>query len=265
MGAEALKVCRAGRYKTPSGQLVELRDDIARAVAGTADVPPTLALDTSPGGDRPTRIEVRDESTLVAARRLHEAGLDVVALNFASARRPGGGFLSGARAQEESLCRASALFVCLEGQPMYAHEASWHDAMNSDYMLHSPAVPVFRGDAGALLEQPWPCAFITAAAPNRKTLLQQNPAREPELPQVFARRISRVLAVAARGGHDALVLGAWGCGAFGCDPEVVAAQFHAALLGPFRGAFTRVVFAVLDTSPERRTIGPFERRFDSMS
>jgi hypothetical protein len=33
------------------------------------------------------------------------------------------------------------------------------------------------------------------------------------------------------------------------------------LQGPFQGAFAHVVFAVLDTSPERRFIGPFERAF----
>jgi uncharacterized protein (TIGR02452 family) len=121
MGAEALKVCHAGRYTAPSGRVVELRDAIARAVAGTADFPPSLALDTAPGGNRATRIEVVNVSTLSAARRLHDDGRDVVALNFASARKPGGGFLTGARAQEESLCRASALYACLEGQVRRRH------------------------------------------------------------------------------------------------------------------------------------------------
>ncbi|MDC0670143.1 TIGR02452 family protein [Nannocystis radixulma] len=265
MGAEALKVCRAGSYTAPSGRVVELRDAIARAVAGTVDIPPEQLLEPAPRHETSSRIEVCEGSTLAVARRLHDAGLDVVALNFASARHPGGGFLSGARAQEESLCRASALYVCLEGQPMYTRRESWQDGLNSDSIVHSPAVPVFRGDAGALLEQPWSCGFITAAAPNRNTLRAHAPAREPELPQVFARRISRVLAVAARGGHTAVVLGAWGCGAFGCDPEVVAEQFFKGLTGPFRGAFAHVAFAILDTSPERRTIGPFERRFAGLA
>ncbi|WP_434421490.1 TIGR02452 family protein [Nannocystis pusilla] len=261
MGAEALKVCRAGSYTAPSGRVVALGDAIARAIAGTADIPPALALDLAPHGRRSTRIEVVNDSTLTAARRLHDDGLDVVALNFASARRPGGGFLSGARAQEESLCRASALYVCLEGRAMYGEHGGWHDAMHGDAMIYSPAVPVFRGDDGPLLEQPWQCGFITAAAPNRNALRSRAPAREAELPQVFAARIARVLALAARHGHDGVVLGAWGCGAFGCDPELVADQFHAALTGPFRGAFERVVFAVLDTSLEQRTMGPFARRF----
>jgi uncharacterized protein (TIGR02452 family) len=70
-----------------------------------------------------------------------------------------------------------------------------------------------------------------------------------------------VLAIAAAHGHAAPVLGAWGCGVFKNDPVEVADLFAAALRGPFRGAFATVVFAVLDRSPERRVIGPFERTF----
>ncbi|MCZ7684092.1 MAG: TIGR02452 family protein [Sandaracinaceae bacterium] len=70
-----------------------------------------------------------------------------------------------------------------------------------------------------------------------------------------------MLAVAAHHGHDALVLGAWGCGVFRNDPTEVAGLFGEALEGRFAGAFARVVFAVLDSSEERRFIGPFERRF----
>lgn len=264
MGAEAVRICLEGTYVAPSGRAVEIRDAVDEAIADTVAVPPTQRLDTCPIGQHKTRVEVRGESTLVAARRLHAAGLDPVALNFASAHHPGGGFLSGARAQEESLCRASALYACIKGQPMYAHHAGSRDPMYTAYMLYSPNVPVFRDDDGPLLEQPWRCAFITAAAPNVKALRQSGPERVRDVPGVMTERIARVLAVAAREGHSSVVLGAWGCGAFGGDADLVAEKFHAALTGPFRGTFDAVVFAVLDTSVDRRTIGPFERGFAAM-
>ena len=72
-------------------------------------------------------------------------------------------------------------------------------------------------------------------------------------------RVGRVLAVAALHGHEVLVLGAWGCGVFRNDPAMIADLFQAALAGRFRGAFTHVVFAVLDASGE--TIGSFEQVF----
>ena len=46
-------------------------------------------------------------------RALAEAGHNVAALNFASAKNPGGGFRKGAQAQEECLARCSALYSSL--------------------------------------------------------------------------------------------------------------------------------------------------------
>lgn len=76
-------------------------------------------------------------------------------------------------------------------------------------------------------------------------------------------RVDRALAVMAHHGHRHLVLGAWGCGVFGNDPEIVADQFAVALEGPFAGVFEEVVFAVLDWSAERRFVRPFAERFTS--
>lgn len=70
-------------------------------------------------------------------------------------------------------------------------------------------------------------------------------------------RIEAVFAVAAEAGHNALVLGAWGCGAFGNDASRVAELFADAL-ERWQGCFAEISFAVLDSSAERRFIGPFE-------
>ncbi len=128
-------------------------------------------------------------------------------------------------------------------------------------MVYSPSVPVFREDDGDLLEKPWRCAFITAPAPNARVALQRDHRRGDEIATVMAERIERVLALAAMNGHRSVVLGAWGCGAFGGDAEVVAGLFHEALTNTFRGAFEAVTFAVLDTSAGGDRIGPFRARF----
>jgi len=261
LGKEAVDIGWAGRYEAPSGRVVDIATMVAAAAAGTISVAPDEAMETCPRGQFQTRISVRNESTLVAAQRLHAAGLRPAALNFASAMSPGGGFLSGARAQEESLARSSALYACLHGQPYYAHHQRLQDEMYTSWLLYSPDVPVFRDDDGALLEEPWPCTFITAAAPMVKVLSRQSPERLAEVPAVMRERISRVLTIAGSQGHASVVLGAWGCGAFGGDTESVAEIFKEALHGPFRGAFAEVVFAVLDVSADRATIGPFSRRF----
>ncbi len=71
----------------------------------------------------------------------------------------------------------------------------------------------------------------------------------------------RVLSIARAYGYAELVLGAWGCGAFGNDPRQAARDFRNALEGEFNGAFREVVFAITDWSPERRFLGPFRDTF----
>jgi uncharacterized protein (TIGR02452 family) len=202
-----------------------------------------------------TRVQVTNETTLGAARRLVSAGLRPLALNFANGVSPGGGFLGGARAQEEVLCRSSALFQTLVGDPMYAEHRRRSQPDSTDWVIYSPDVPVFRSDEGIELESPWQLSFITCAAPYARAI------RQPEAGDLLQERIRRVLAVARAYSHQALVLGAWGCGAFANDPCRTAVDFRSALEDEFQGAFSDIVFAITDWSPDRRFLGPFRRVF----
>ena len=256
-----MQILEAGQYRTEAGQLVELGALIRRSVEGTCAYPPDRPPPAFEPGRRETRIEVANESMLAAARRLVKPGQQPAALNFASAKHPGGGFLSGARAQEESLARSSALHACLVGQPMYEYHRALGDPMYSAYAIYSPDVPVFRDDGGRLLAEPYLCSFITAPAVNAKVVLERDPTRRPEIRAAMQERVHKVLAIAASHGHEALVLGAWGCGVFGNDVREVAELFRLALEGDFRGVFPRVVFAVLDESADGRFIAPFRSAF----
>jgi Uncharacterized protein conserved in bacteria (DUF2263) len=89
-----------------------------RAVAATRSYPPHVSLPRPILRGRSTTFATENVSTPQAAERLVREGRAVAALHFASAKHPGGGFLSGARAQE-SLARASGLYACLRDQPMY--------------------------------------------------------------------------------------------------------------------------------------------------
>ena len=262
LGQDTVRILEAGHYTAPSGTTVPLRDRIDRAVAGTRSYAPTDALAREHRGPHATRIEVTNETTLAAAARLIGEGCtDIAALNFASAKNPGGGFLGGARAQEETLARSSGLYACIASDPMYEHHRAQHDPMYTPWVIYSPAVPVIRADEGAFLETPYDCAFVTSPAVNAGVVLERDPSRRTEIRDAMRERVARVLAVAAQHGHRTFVLGAWGCGVFANDPTEVADLFHAAVHGPFAGAFERLVFAVLDYSPEQRFIGPFRARF----
>jgi uncharacterized protein (TIGR02452 family) len=86
-------------------------------------------------GEYATNVEITNETTLSAATRLIQQGLKTVVLNFASATSPGGGFLNGARAQEEYLARSSCLYQCIRHNPMYEYHRTQNDPLYSDYMI----------------------------------------------------------------------------------------------------------------------------------
>ncbi|MFI8859462.1 TIGR02452 family protein [Streptomyces prasinus] len=247
----------------------------ARSSGPAPDRDPAPEADGFPSSPfRPVgaRIEVTGESSLEAARRLTREGDGThgvpAVLNFSSARNPGGGYLNGAQAQEEALCRASALYVCLLRAPgFYDHHRTHRDPFYTDRVIHSPAVPVFRDDRGRLLDEPFPVGFLTSAAPNAGVILRTAPERAAGLPRALAARAERVLETAVAHGYRRLVLGAWGCGVFRNDPAQVAAAFRALLEpgGRFAGAFEHVVFGILDRTRGSEVRAAFERTFADLA
>lgn len=257
--AQTLHIVERGLYFGKNGTRVDLRPDLREAQRRTRYYAAVETLPTPDPGKHPTQFRVVNDTTLAALLELTDRGFNPVALNFASATRPGGGWLSGAEAQEEHLCRSSALESCLRGQPAYFRPP--RSSLYESWVIYSPAVPVFRDSHGHLLDAPWRAAFVTSPAPNQRAWLE----RGGELKRVteeFSERGSRVLAVAATQGHDAVVLGAWGCGVFGCDPREVAHTWHRLLFtGPYRGVFREVVFAVLDSTPTHHSLSAFQTQF----
>jgi len=232
------------------------------AVSGTrlyrpADFPDALPL---PDQKYDTRVEVTNETTLAAAKRLVDEGVDdIICLNFASAKNPGGGFLGGARAQEESLARSSALYASIAPQQeMYEFNRQQRTCLYSDYMIHSPNVPVFRDDGGRLLEDPYRASFLTSPAVNAGALRRNEPDKVPFIESTMTLRTEKVLWVMESQQQSTLVLGAWGCGVFRNDSSMVAGLFFDALSTKFAGRFARVVFAVYDTSSDQSIIRAFQ-------
>lgn len=257
LARDTLQILQDGGYRAPGGGKVDLASGVQAAVGGTSVYQPEDPLPTpAPTGVAPT-VSVTAESTLAATRRLARDG-EVAALVFASAKNPGGGFRSGAQAQEESLARASALYRCLTAVPQfYAVHRAGSDNLYSDRVIHSPGVPVFRDDDGRLLESAYQVSFLTAAAPNRGAVPG---SRAGQVAAILAKRARRVLGVAAVHGHRRLVLGAWGCGVFRNDPAMVADAFAGALVDS-AGWFDEVVFAVMDHKKGTPVRAAFADRF----
>ena len=261
LGEEAVAISKAGKYVTPAGPVdisAQVMTSLKKTTYYDADHPHAPAS----RGSHQTAIEVTNETTLSAHRRHLAKGHNAVSLNFASATQPGGGFLGGARAQEEYLCRSSALFLSIKDSPMYEYHRDNWTPFYSDAMIYSGDVPVFRDDQHELLETPYQASFITSAAPLAKKVL---PHDHPKLPNILLHRIHKIISVAKAKGHDSMILGAWGCGAFGNDGYLVAELFHRMLIVEFAGSFKEITFAIVDTSPEQRFIGPFAERFGAQA
>lgn len=209
-----------------------------------------------------TKYEVTGETTLNAVRRLTlEGEKNILCLNFASAKNPGGGFLGGAQAQEESITRSSGLYPTLLLAPdYYETNRKNRSCLYTDHMIYSPKVPIFKLEDGTNMDDVITCSVITAPAVNTGVVKRNEPQNILNIEPYMRRRIEMVLALSLKHGYDSLVLGAWGCGVFQNDPREIALWFEDILKGKYRDQFKRVVFAVY--ARNERFIRPFRERFE---
>ena len=209
-----------------------------------------------------TQVEVTAFRSFAAAMRekRREPEKRAAVLNFASATNPGGGVTRGSSAQEESLCRLSTLYPCLNTPELkrayYDFHRQRHDALYTDACIYTPDILVIKTDDDRperMEEKSW-CRLdvISCAAPNLRerpsNAMNPGPAKPvritPEaLLPILKQRARRILSVAVENREDILILGAFGCGAFRNPPET-AARAWAEVLPEFSGVFAKVHFAV---------------------
>jgi uncharacterized protein (TIGR02452 family) len=147
---DTLRILKQGYYTNPAGEVVSIAALLAHAKASTRLYRPedfhrmaALQDETNQQLCFHTTFEVTNETTLQAAHRLvNDTSEDrILCLNFASARNPGGGFLKGSQAQEESLARASGLYPCIAQMTEYYEiNRRQRSGLYTDYMIYSPDV-----------------------------------------------------------------------------------------------------------------------------
>ena len=196
-----------------------------------------------------TEFEVELETTLEGMSRLrkdHPVSINIAALNFASAKNPGGAFLKGAVAQEESLAYASGLYGCLKDSPVYeANQINMKNGLYHDSVIYSPDVPVFRDKDSNFLYTPFPITILSTPAVN-VGVTQKNNISETIIDNVMRNRMDLILAVAVKHKVHVLILGSWGCGVFRNDIKKIAPMMIDLLTNKYEGAFQQVCFSVMD-------------------
>ncbi|MCQ2057701.1 MAG: TIGR02452 family protein [Bacteroidaceae bacterium] len=228
-----------------------------------------------------TALQVQNTDCILAARDLVEHGFNPAVLNMASLYHPGGGVLTGSSAQEEELCRRSTLAVSLYqfsltggqfgdlAQLVGVERRAERYPMDNTYGgIYSPGITFFRGtrDEGyALAASPFTASVISVASLNfnpkhgHSMLVDGKISSEDQ--DTIREKIRTILRIGALKGHDSLVLGALGCGAFCTPPAQMAGLFHQVLdEQEFHGRFSRIVFAIIDT-PNSSNFKPFLREF----
>ncbi|KAI0343448.1 hypothetical protein BDW22DRAFT_1355889 [Trametopsis cervina] len=176
-------------------------------------------------------------------------------LNFASAKKPGGGFLGGAQAQEESIARSSTLYPTLmtsTAQQFYTlHNRDARDGYYSHAMIYSPGVVLFRDDHGDWTD-PLAVDVLTSPAVNAGVVKRKYPGSEAEeaIRKAMKERMGRILFLLEKQGVQEVVLGSFGTGVFRNSVDEVARIWVELILVPnarFGKSFKNVLFAVLGT------------------
>lgn len=160
-------------------------------------------------------------------------------LNFASYKKPGGGFINGSKAQEECLCYESFLYNVLSEKNDF-YEWNNHNINKSLYLnrgLYTENV-VFEHEGNTCK-----CDVITCAAPNKSAAMKYFHISEKENTNALTSRIKFILDIAKNSNVSTLILGAYGCGVFGQDATEVASIFKEYLTTTYK-CFDTIVFAV---------------------
>lgn len=176
-------------------------------------------------------------------------------LNFASYKKPGGGFITGSIAQEECLCHESILYNVISSnilKPYYEYNnAHLNYGHYKNRAIYSPNI-VFTNLNDELVCK---ADVLTCAAPNYCFKIQQRVSAKSNL-QALKSRIEYVKKILMDNHVEIAILGAYGCGVFGQDPCVVAKLF----LDTFKadnGSIRKVIYAI----PGGRNYDAFNRVF----
>lgn len=186
----------------------------------------------------PPIIEVVDNDTLSDAKELVEKGYHVTILNMASSFLPGGGVMKGSGAQEEDLFRRSNLMAYLYRLHPIGRDFGFDVPSNHIFypidgghdIIWTPNVSVFkdkRSTGFKLLDKPYSVDVITCAAVRKPQLTDKN-TLNPKDTFLMRNKIQSILHCAALSTtkNNAVVLGAFGCGAYGNPPKQIAKIFH---------------------------------------
>ncbi len=275
---ETADIIKAGYYTAPSGQRIDL--DMQVMIDGGRCYHKDLGPVDAPKLEDGCLVRVEQDDCLKVAEQLVKEGYNPALLNFASAGHPGGGVETGARAQEETICRRSTLTRSIFSfDSSYAARYGYEHREGNNYPLtrsldfsaiYSPQVTVFReaGPDYSLMEEPFQVGIITNAALNMNGRYPIRLTPDGHIPEegkaITLNKIRTIFRIGLIKGHDSLVLGAFGCGAFKTPPREMAELFKQVMEeDEFNDRFRLITFAILSDHNDRNgNFAAFEEVFN---
>ena len=229
-------------------------------------LPPLAEASAAASSSSPPPLLVTAElDTCSCAMALETVGLRPAALNLANEYSCGGAWEGGGGSQEEDVFRSSSLPLSLwphrrandgrlaqyDGRlPRRAPLYPWSDAA----VVYSPEVLLLRAGRKRFAASEAPTvSMISAAAQDLRSGRHHH--QGPFDAEWTRQKCRSILWAAVRYGHDALVLGALGCGAFHNPPDAIAAAFAELLAGEFANRFRVVVFGVIKSRTNVEAFG----------
>lgn len=281
-----LDIFRDGAYRTESDRVVTLPVSGSFVEESEMFSAPIILKNGTKGEALARRSHcpqwhIFNQDCILATHDLVEQGYNPAVLNMASLYHPGGGVLQGSGAQEEELCRRSTLAISLyqfslpggrygdlADMVRVKRRAERYPMDNTYGGIYSPDITFFRGtreEGYVLLDEPFKAAVISVASLNYNPKHGHNTLDNGNIPEadkpILKEKIRTILRIGALKGHDSLVLGALGCGAFCTPPAQMARLFHQVLdEQEFEGRFRKIVFAIID-SPSSNNFKPFQKEF----
>jgi uncharacterized protein (TIGR02452 family) len=189
-----------------------------------------------------TEIIVENKDTFDMAQDFLNLGLNPVALNMACETYPGGGVKYGAKAQEEDLFRRSNYFLTMP-KSFYP--------LKGPQLIYSPKITVFKNTDYQNIK-PFQTACIASAALKRPRLNDHDQYNVAQY-HIMYHKIENIFRVALLKGHDSLVLGALGCGAYG-NPVYQVIEIFNQILERYYGYFKQIGFAVMSSRDDNYEI-----------
>ena len=193
-----------------------------------------------------------DTISAAIAKHKENPSARICILNFADYKFPGGTFIVQdiPPAQEEAICYCSNLY-----QEISKYQTSWYTShqktlnkgLYTNESILSKNISVVASAPGILFsrEECFQIDVLTCAAPNLNYLSRNGQKNCTEAIAAQKDRVRYIMELLCGEQYDAIILGAFGCGVFHCNPDIISTAF-AEFLKEHRHQMGEVIFAIPD-------------------